>query len=482
MTAQRVSADQAFTARQSRAWFARIPRRETIYSAAARFHEACGYHRPESSSLLLFGHRLGGALIDLPIGLANLEHITGGTVRADAQTLRARTPFGPFLGLMSGERRAAFVAACRGTDIPVAKDRAGMDWNLITTAHALRICRQCARRQIARNGFAYWRADHQRPGVWLCREHDKPLAYMPMRSKKSLAWLQADHCLRGHLLIELPGLQHQDLELLRRVADVMEWMCMRTTLDVELLQVAARDRLASAGHLRNELACSQKEYEAIHEQFTKPLIVAGLPHFAGLRRPSWVRQTLIDRRNLHPLRWAVLLAAAGRVDPVSLDQALADASTRVVQPSLFASDDTRRRERAPMRVYQALTGPRTIADAARCSNLRMNELQRWLRRDPELVEHRRITNFEVRHRAACITLQGHARAHPEAMRSQVMAACVWAVRWLQNNDAATLDRLLPPTVAMFDRQDRLDFGDSASPKSDPSGAGVERTPHGGMRD
>jgi hypothetical protein len=92
----------------------------------------------------------------------------------------------------------------------------------------------------------------------------------------------------------------------------------------------------------------------------------------------------------------------------------------------------------------------------------VNELQRWLRRDLELVEHRRITNFEVRHRAACMTLQGHVRAHPEALRSQVMAACVWAVRWLQANDAATLDRLLPPTVAMFDRQRRLDFGEPAS--------------------
>jgi hypothetical protein len=92
----------------------------------------------------------------------------------------------------------------------------------------------------------------------------------------------------------------------------------------------------------------------------------------------------------------------------------------------------------------------------------VNELQRWLRRDLELVEHRRITTFEVRHRAACMTLQGHVRAHPEALRSQVMAACVWAVRWLQANDAATLDRLLPPTVAMFDRQRRLDFGEPAS--------------------
>jgi hypothetical protein len=446
-----------FLSRRSKAWFAHIPHNETVYSAAARFHAAAGYNRAESSSQLLFGHTRGGSLIDLPVGLATLERATGGAIRADAQTLRNRTAFGPFLSLMSGERRAAYLAACCDSDLLSAKASAGLHWNLVATEYALRLCRQCAARQIARHGFAYWRADQQRPGVWLCREHGALLVHMPARSKKSRGWLPADRCLESRHLLDPPSLSEQDMKVLRRVADVVDWMAARTSIDVELMQIAVRERLVSAGYLRNEVSCSRAEYESLHEQFTKPLAVAGLPHFEGFRTGAWVRQVLIDRRTVHPLRWAVLLAAAGPTDVVGLDLSLTNAAARSVQSTLFGTGDARRRARAPNSVYQALTGPVQIADAARTSKIRLNELQRWLRRDPDLVEHWRATSFEVRHRAARLTIDGHRRMYPTALRSEVIKACLWAVRWLEIHDPDALDQALPRPVPMFDRQARLDL-------------------------
>ena len=448
-----------FLARQASAWFAKIPADETVYSAAARFHDAAGFNRSESSSSLLFGHGRGGSLLDLPVGLSVLERITRGAIPATDQTLRSRTAIGPQLALMPRERRAAVLAACSGCEIWSAKAKAGLSWNLVATEHLLRLCRRCTLIQMRSQGFAYWRATHQQSGSWVCMEHGLPLAYMASRPKKRREWLLADHCLESGRLLEPPVGSDADLAFLRRVSEVLHWMSTRPSIDVEVMLVAVRERLVLSGLLRNEVSCSRAEYEAIHDRFTRPLAAAQLPHYKGFRTGAWVRQVLIDRRDLHPVRWAVLLAAGGDTDAINLDLALLQASSRLVQPALFGDESVQRRSRAPAHVYEALTGPVLIADAARVSKIRKSELQGWLRRDPLLVEHRKATSDAVRHRAALLTIEGFRRANPSAERTAVIKTCLWAVRWLEAHDRQALELALPRPVPMFDRQARLDFGD-----------------------
>ena len=448
-----------FLARQASAWFALIPVDETVYSAAARFHDAAGFNRSESSSSLLFGHARGGSLLDLPVGLSVLERVTLGAIPATDQTLRSRTAIGPQLALIPCERRAAVLAACSGCDIWRAKAKAGLSWNLVATEHLLRLCRRCSLKQVHDQGFAYWRAMHQQSGSWVCMEHGLPLSYMASRPKKRREWLLADHCLESGQLLEPPVGSDTDLAFLRRIAEVLHWMSTRPSIDIEVLLAAVRERLVRSGLLRNEVACSRAEYEAIHDRFTRPLAAAKLPHYEGFRTGGWVRQVLIDRRNLHPVRWAVLLAAGGGTDAISLDMDLLQASSRLVQPGLFGDESVQRRSRAPEHVYEALTGPVRIADAAKISKIRKSELQGWLRRDAQLVEHRKLTSNDVRHRAALLTIEGFRRANPSAERSAVIKSCLWAVRCLEAHDRQALELALPRPVAMFDRQARLDFGD-----------------------
>jgi hypothetical protein len=158
------------------------------------------------------------------------------------------------------------------------------------------------------------------------------------------------------------------------------------------------------------------------------------------------------------LRWAVLLAAHGAVDRVALDRAYQDAAARCPQPSLFDDEPTHRRAHAPQHIYRALTGPVTINEAVAATGIRKCELEVWLLRDTELVAHRRRTTEEVRRRAACFTIEGYCRENPQALRSQVIRDCLWAVRWLEVHDRALLETLLPAVVPMFDRQIRLNFG------------------------
>ena len=452
-----LDADLAFMSRQASAWLRRIPPDETVYSALARFHEAAGFNRAEASSSFLLGHPGGAGMTDVPVRLGRLEQATSGAIKSTEATLRRRSMLAPYLSLMTATRRESMLLGCRTSDLGRVIVKARLVFNRVAPRHPLRLCRNCVAEQRRRRGFAYWRASDQWPGCWVCEIHRLPLWFVPARTRSGGDWLPADRCLLTDLLQQPAVSKGADFDFLRRVRAVVGWLAGRASVSPELLGVLVRERLVQGGHLRNEVACSEAEYVAVHEHLTAPLAAAGIPDFVGFHDGRWVRQILIDRRSAHPLRWAVLLAAHGGVGRADLDRAYLAASTRSPQPSLFEGDPGPRRSCAPANVYEALAGPATLDEAVKRSGIRKCELQGWLRRGPLLVKHRRRSSDDVRHRAACFTIEGYVRERPAAFRSAVMRDCLWAVRWLEVHDPETLESLLPAAVAMFDRQLRLDL-------------------------
>lgn len=450
----------AFRVQQAEAWFKRVPPDESLYSALARYHELSGNNRPESTSATMLGHRAGHGMTDTPAGLGWLEQATGGAMSATETTLRERSVWGAYLSLMPSERRKTTLALCSGSDVAKAKVETGLVFNRVASRHPLRLCMACRADQQKRLGFAYWRSPDQWPGRWLCRKHGVPLWYVPQGKAQPRHWQSVEACVKAGTLrcADLPDGQ---LPLLGRIGATMDWLAKSATLNPELLQIVVRERLVLGGFLRNEVSCSRAEYVSIHARLTEPLAGAEVPDFTGFTDGRWVRQVLIDRRNAHPLRWAVLLAAAGAVEHEALDRAYHHAASRCPQASLFDPDQFHRRARAPAHIYDALTGPVTVNEAASCAGLRPSELRVWLRRDAALVAHRRQTAEAVRLRAACSTIEGYCRENPRAFRFEVIQGCLWAVRWLEVHDRALLHMLLPPVVPMFDRQLRFDFEGSA---------------------
>jgi hypothetical protein len=318
---------------------------------------------------------------------------------------------------------------------------------------------KCCEEQRLRSGFAYWRTADQWPGRWICRRHGLPLWFVPYRKGSTRSWQSVDRCLQSGLLRETVMPDGALRGLVERIGATVDWLAGRDSISPELLQIVARERLVEGGYLRSEASRSRAEYTDIHARLTVPLAATGIPDFAGFRDGRWVRQVLIDRRYAHPLRWAVLLAAHGPIDQAALDRAYQGAAAQCPHPTLFDGDPTHRRACAPPHIYRALTGPGTVDEAAATTGIRKSELQVWLRRDAELARHRRRTAEEIRLRAACFTIEGYCRENPQALRSQVMRDCLWAVRWLEVHDRALLETLLPAIVPMFDRQLRLNFGE-----------------------
>lgn len=455
MSMETTTPNQLFAASQAAAWVGAVPEDETLYSSLARLHRACGFHRAESSSQFLLGHSQGAALIGVPAGLSRLADLTSGAITATEATLRARTVLGPYLALMPQVRRNMLISHCLDSNPGRAAIGAGLFMNRVAPHQPLRLCDVCLREQSAEIGFGYWLVAHQWPGSWICEKHRTLLRHVPIAAVSSKRWLSVEACITGGLLKSLE-ISPDIASSLERIGACIRWIAGRASVHPDVLQVLARERLVARGHLRNEASCSQQEYESVHFSLTAPIAASGIPDFIGFRDGRWVRQVLVDRRNLHPLRWAVLLASDGPVDMGSLDVAYLSAASRVPQPSLF-EESQRRRSCAPYYIYRAFAAPGTLSEIASLSGLRRRELEAWLRKDPELGVYRRRMSDEARRQDSRRTIEIYLREHSDAFRSQVIRDCLRAVRWLGTNDPELLDALLPAVQPKYTRQKRLDL-------------------------
>ena len=436
-------------------FFPAIEADETIYSVCARYHFRSGYSDSATSSARLLGHSRGGKHLDLPVGLARLSRLTGGTIAANELTLRERTVLRAFLPLMPQARRARVVETClRSTKSVLAKAYAGLSYG-ISTNHGLRHCIECLEAQHAKHGFAFWRTSHQLPGVWVCPDHQCLLTFLPERSKKRTDWIRVERSALRDLPVEAVAVAQR----LSRVSSAIQWISNSERLHVDALVVMVRARLHAARHTRSDMKATAEELAGVHRTEVRPLSLSGIAHFEGFRDEGWISSCLVDERASHPLKWAVLLSITGEVDHSTLSRDYAVATERISQPGLFDGEYRPRRSRAPESAYAALTGTVTVAEAAQASGMRASELQAWLRRDEMLSQHWRATDFDVRRRAAIFTIEGCTTANPKMMRSQVMARCLWAVRWLEQNDRQMLEFLLPASQPKYARQFRLQFDD-----------------------
>ncbi len=424
---------------------------ETLYSVCARYHYRSGYSDSATTSARLLGHIRGGKQHDLLVGIAKLSKLTEGAIPANEVTLRKRTVLRAYLPLMSTVRRAKVVDAClRSTNSLLAKSYAGLSAGANTT-HSLRHCQECLEAQRTEHGFEFWLNAHQLPGVWVCPLHQRLLMFLPDRGKKRADWMQVG----SNKLQELPPEAIAVAGRLARVSSAMQWLGSAERLNVDALAIMIRARLHSSRYARSDVKTSEHELNCFHQQEIRPLPLSGVSHFRAMTDASWISSCLRDERSSHPLKWAVLLSTTGDADFSTLSSHYRTATERLSQPELFEDSYRPRRARAPEAAYAALTGPVTVADAARASGMRVSELEGWIRRDEMLAQHWRTTDFDVRRRAAIFTIQGCKTENPKIMRSQVISRCLWAVRWLEQNDRQLLNLLLPEKQSKYDRQLRL---------------------------
>jgi hypothetical protein len=413
---------------------------ETVYSVCARFHRRSGYRRPEFSSSLMLGQPHGGRRSDLVIGLQHLQTASSNRIDATESTLRTRTVLGAYLPFMNASRRRAVVDTVLSSDPSTSRAAAGLPWSGVVLRHDLRCCSQCTYEDRGRHGFPYWKVDHQFPGVWMCCVHHLPLLVQSRRGVRNSNWITVDD---AKLIESLPHATPQILRQLESVASAICWLASQSVLNVDVLSSMTRLRLRCQQAISCELKCTRAELVRIHEERVRELADT-VDQFRAFHNWTWLRHTLFDRRYAHPLRWGLALAISGSTQSSDLSKDYFEALEREPQQPLFSEFPEPLRALAPKALYEALTGPVSIMQAARISGLREGEIERWLRKDASLASAWKTSGYSVKKRAAIMMLEGELLAHESATRTTILRNAPWAFRWLEKNERPLLDSLVPP--------------------------------------
>lgn len=425
---------------------------ETLYSLGCRYHLLSGCGDAQLSSQRLLGHSFGGAQIDYVCGLRHLSEVSGGRIAADVGTLRRGTVLRAYWPFMSAERRAAVVEICLGhSEERSRRSAVGLTWSGFPKVHELRSCAKCDEESRSELGFCFWHLSHQLPGVWVCTKHHELLRFARNRGKRNDGWVQPGS---SELLMTHETPTDSCLEKLRRLACCALWISSLETAQIDALDVLVRSRWRAAGLISRERKASADELREVSATYFSELSSSGLAHFDQMSGIRWMRETLRDHRATHPLKWALLLSSAGAVDSVSLDRDYWEALVRLPQADLFVDRHSHQVTRAPAELYATFDVPRTVAQAARHTGRRPAEISNWLRRDPALSRHRDEATRATKARAAVFVIIGAMAADPERRRINVLRRARWGVSWMEQNDPAALQALLP---SAYGKQRLLDF-------------------------
>jgi hypothetical protein len=150
---------------------------ETLYSAIGRYQELFDFPAARSTSVTLFATRNHTAVAEFP-GLLDVlvSRLPRRAPYTADQLIRQHTVL-PYYGVatpVNRYRRA--VSALRGKERSRVDALLGIGHSGVRRSSHLRFCPQCVANDRVIAGEAYWRREHQLPGVLLCPHHAVPLA------------------------------------------------------------------------------------------------------------------------------------------------------------------------------------------------------------------------------------------------------------------------------------------------------------------
>ncbi|PZP99045.1 MAG: hypothetical protein DI587_12565 [Variovorax paradoxus] len=430
-------------------WFPYPEKGETIFSLCSRAHVTLGLTSLTHS-------RSGGSLLriasDVPGSLRDIQRVTAGVIAANEETIRSRTGLAPYLALMPSARRLRFVKLCLESGSSAARSNSGLG-KYVGATRLLKLCRSCLAEQLEDNGTSWWSACHQLPAVWWCTSHRSQLAWVATTGRASTSAL-LPHMVEPEA--ESPSLSVEAQLKLLRIGDVVKWMGACWHLDTEILSVMFKERVRAAGLVRSELKQLAVELEHLQQTCSWHYKDVNVPDVQRTNGRAWLSALLQDTRMYDPIPWALGLAWCGSVRAADLGCEYIDAAGRKPQLDLFDPVlRTARRDRAPNRLYAAVSSGDSKDRIAVMYRLEMQELDSWLQKDPELNALWRQSRWDRSKEESVATINAFRRDRPGVSRIEIMRACSAAYRWLYINQPALLEKVVPASITSVVRQSSL---------------------------
>ncbi len=144
---------------------------ETLFSLVSRHHYFWGHALSARTCEQFFGHTRAGSQHDLPSRLAHFVSRTNQCF-GDVETIaKNHTLLAYYAAFISPEELNNAIACMAGDSVVHLKLRLGILTSRFRANHPLKSCEACMKEDRSAFGWAYWRMEHQYPGVWICQKH-----------------------------------------------------------------------------------------------------------------------------------------------------------------------------------------------------------------------------------------------------------------------------------------------------------------------
>jgi len=342
-------------------------RDETLYSWCCRWHRLT-LNSTRRSGETLFGVPSAAKVWIAPDPFGRFAEVTRGQLGPPGSIFRRRTVLGSFLALARPIQRNRVLA---GTLAPgyLVNAKTGI-------ALTLRYCRSCATRQRDTTGLAYWRIDHQLPGVAVCLEHGTPLYAL---SERRQIWI-----LPGFgTTKEISVASTLEFNGLAQVALAARHIFVSDALDVGLMVERARRIIGEAYGAKHAKHLDPK---AVDSDWRASIIAKWCErtfHSSNAFPPLWITDLLRSRRSERsPLRWTFLIAyLQERSWATPQGFFLSDSNAMADQMNLWGTECE-----IPSAILNAFTASANPSQAAKRIGVHVITVRKWIKDNPGLSQ------------------------------------------------------------------------------------------------
>lgn len=152
---------------------------QTIYSWGAVFHEKSGNSTVDQTRLQLFGTARGRWHFHIPSHLNELCASTQLRLGTPEVIVRDATTIPYYTQFRDPNVVSSVLEQVRGNNGRGLAQDLWMTKSAFSAHPPRRSCHECTLADDYEHGFAYWRRDHQLPGVLVCQKHGTPLLALP---------------------------------------------------------------------------------------------------------------------------------------------------------------------------------------------------------------------------------------------------------------------------------------------------------------
>lgn len=420
---------------------------ETVFSVASRIHYAIGSASSVATSLMLFGYRGAALYVSMPLGLEHFSEVTGGILGSGGDIFRRRTPWGLQTKFEPESAQRMIDGCLQGRGAGARTMPRGTPFG--NADKVLKACPECIKEDREKIATPVWHVRHQWVGAFACARHGVPLLHLQITSNQ---WVR----LQDAALTQGPHCQTPEkLKSAVRLAKMLDALDQEPELTGAALRETALATLASQG-----LVASSKRprSEAFDRWWSdKNTRVVDLePQFIRFSSPEWASRFLLNRITNHAVGWAAVLCAL--LDDTEVGAFLQKCQLRQSElfPESMPVGHLGRRDGLPDYIWRLLIRGLDIKYVAVRSGKNPEQLNHWLRLNPEIAAQRSLNVARRQLRRNRNAIESILANAPAATRADLMRASPAAVRWLERNDANWFRARIPSRSQRF-RQRALDL-------------------------